>query len=71
MPPKKKKGGSKKASGEGDDPGEAQQQAFIRQSLQSNVMALKERLAEVAEDNEELRKTRGKVLPGPAPSDFV
>ena len=58
MPPKKKKEPKEAAA---VDAGEVQQQAFIRQALQANVMALKEQLRTVAEDNEALRKTRGKV----------
>jgi hypothetical protein len=58
MPPKKK---SKEPKAPVADPGEAQQQAFVRQALQSNVMALKERLKTVADDNEEFRKSRSKV----------
>lgn len=57
MPPKKKK----EVKAPERDPGEEQQQAFVRQALQSNVMALKERLRTVGDDNEELRKTRTKV----------
>lgn len=60
MPPKKK--AAPKAAE--PDPGEVQQQAFIRQALQSNVMALKERLKSVADDNETLRKTKTKVGEG-------
>ena len=59
MPPKKKN----EAKAVEPDPGEVQQQAFVRQALQSNVMALKERLKSVAEDNETLRKSRSKVRP--------
>ncbi len=46
------------------DAGELQQQAYVRQSLQANIAALKERLKALGDDNEGLRKTRAKVRRG-------
>lgn len=59
MPPKKKKAPAKAAAA--PDHGEMQQQGYIRQALQSNVVSLKERVKALAEDNEALRKTRTRV----------
>ena len=65
MPPKKAgkkdKGAVEAKTTVEVDPGELQQQAYVRQSLQSNIAALKERLKALDEDNEGLRKTRAKV----------
>jgi hypothetical protein len=69
MPPKakKKKGGevAPKTTVE-VDPGELQQSQYVRQSLQSHVSSLKERVKSLGDDNEHLRKSRVKVRAGVA-----
>ncbi|KAA0175732.1 hypothetical protein FNF27_02818 [Cafeteria roenbergensis] len=74
MPPKKppKKGAAAAASdadaAASDKAGE-QQQAFIRQSLQATVAALKDRVRDLEESNQLLRRTRTRL--GTETKDFV
>lgn len=74
MPPKKPpKKGSAAAASDADaaasDKAGEQQQAFIRQSLQATVAALKDRVRDLEESNQLLRRTRTRL--GTETKDFV